>query len=86
MTGFFWNMRGFNRSSKHKVVRSWIFNKDLQFGCLLETRVKENKAMKIVETIFPGLSFLNNYEYNRKGRIWVVWSPQVRVTPVFTSD
>lgn len=86
MTGFFWNMRGFNKSSKHKVVHSWIQNKDLQFGCLLETRVKESKAMQIVSTVVPGWSFLNNYEYSRKGRIWVIWNLQVIVTLVFKSD
>ena len=72
MTGFFWNMRGFNKSSKHKVVRSWIQNKELQFGCLLETRVKESKAIQIVSTVVPGWSFLNNYEYSQKGRIRVM--------------
>lgn len=54
MIGFFWNVRGFNKSSKHGVVRSWVQNKELQFGCLLETRVKENKAKQIVSSIFNG--------------------------------
>lgn len=52
----------------------------------METRVKESKSEQIVTSVFQGWSFVNNYEYNRKGRIWVVWSPQVRVTPVFKSD
>lgn len=54
MTGFFWNVRGFNKNSKHEVVRNWIHNKDLKFGCLLETRVKENKAKQIVSSVFKG--------------------------------
>ena len=86
MTGFFWNVRGFNKEAKHKVVRQWIQNKGLQFGGLLETRVKESKSAQIVSTNFPGWSFVNNYEFSRKGRIWVLWSSQVRVTPVFKSD
>lgn len=86
MTGFFWNVRGFNKFSKHEVVRNWIRIKELKFGCLIETRVKENKAKQIVSTVFQDCSFINNYEFSRKGRIWVVWSPQVRVTPVFKSD
>lgn len=36
--------------------------------------------------MFQGWAAVNNYEFNRKGRIWVVWSPQVRMTPVFKSD
>ena len=42
--------------------------------------------MQIVSMVVPGWSFLNNYEYSRKGRIWVIWNPQVRVPPVFKSD
>lgn len=86
MTGFFWNVRGFNKFSKHKVVREWIQNKGLQFGGLLETRVKENKAGGIASSVFQGWSFINNYEFSRKGRIWVLWNSQVRLTPVFKSD
>lgn len=86
MTGFFWNVRGFNKKSKHTVVNNWIQNKGLQFGALLETRVKESKSEQIVSSVFQGWSFVNNYEYSRNGRIWVVWSPQIRVTPVYKSD
>ncbi|KAG2267039.1 hypothetical protein Bca52824_074118 [Brassica carinata] len=50
MTGFFWNVRGFNKSSKHGVVKDWILSKDLKFGCLLETRVKESKPKHIVSS------------------------------------
>lgn len=44
MSGFFWNIRGFNKSIKQGVVRSWVRSQNLQFGCLIETRVKERKA------------------------------------------
>lgn len=57
MSGFFWNVRGFNKISKHSVIRSWVNNKSMQFGCLLETRVKENKASKIVNKVFQNWSF-----------------------------
>ena len=56
-----------------------------QFGCLIETRVKENKVKRIVEDVFPGWSYITNYEYSRRGRLWVVWSPMVRITPCFQS-
>lgn len=86
MTGFFWNIRGFNKRSKHDVVKNWIHNKELKFGCLIETRVKENKAKQIVSSVFNGWSWINNYEFSRKGRIWVMWSPHTRITPVFSSS
>lgn len=86
MSGFFWNIRGFNKSTKHNVVQKWIRNNSFQFGCLLETRVKASKAEKIASSVFKDWSFISNYEFNRRGRIWVLWGPTVRMTPCFTSD
>lgn len=86
MTGFFWNMRGFNKITKHQVVRDWIRSQSLQFGSLIETRVKENKAGDIMRSVFQNWSYMSNYEHHRLGRIWVVWGPSVRVTPVFKSS
>lgn len=85
MSSFFWNIRGFNKSTKHTVVQDWIKKFSMQFGGLLETRVKENKVERIVSKVFKDWSVLSNYTFNRRGRIWVVWSPKVRLTPCFTS-
>lgn len=85
MTGFFWNIRGFNKSVKHGVVRNWVRDQSFLFGCLIETRIKENKAEKIAGEVFNGWSFMGNYEYNRLGRVWVLWRPEVRLTPVYKS-
>ncbi|CAN7118348.1 unnamed protein product [Brassica rapa subsp. narinosa] len=85
MSGFFWNIRGFNKNSKHKVVKDWVRKCGFQFGCLIETRVKENKAKTILEKVFPGWFAITNYDHHRLGRLWIVWSPKVRVTPYFQS-
>lgn len=77
---------GFNKPSKHTVVRKWIRRNDFKFDCLIETRVKERKAAQIVSSVFPGWSFMNNYEFNRRGRLWILWSSQVRLTPVKKTD
>lgn len=86
MSGFYWNIRGFNKASKHEVVKECVRNRGFQFGCLIETRVKENKARRIVGKVFPGWSFMANYDHNRLGRIWIVWNQGVRVTPCFQSE
>ena len=86
MSGFFWNVRGLNKSSKHSIIRQWVLQGGMQFGCLLETKVKESKAPKIFSIIFQGWSLISNYGAHRLGRIWVVWRDDVRVTPVFQSD
>lgn len=61
MARFFWNMRGFNKSVKHGVVKEWLKDQSMQFGCLIETRVKERKAEKIVKEVFREWSFMGNY-------------------------
>lgn len=85
MASFFWNIRGFNKSTKHDVVRSWMRNQSFNFGCIIETRVKEKKAAGIVSSVFHGWDFMSNYEFNQLGRLWVVWNSTVRMTPVYKS-
>lgn len=86
MTGFFWNVRGFNKTSKHEVVRNWVSKHSLQFGSLIETRVKEKKSESIVNSVFRDWSFMANYEHHHLGHIWIFWGSSVRLTPVFKSS
>ena len=86
MSGFFWNVRRFIKTLKHSVVKEWVGNKEMLFGCLLETRVREKKAERIINSVFKSWSSLTNYEHNVGGRIWLVWRDLVRTTPVFKSD
>jgi len=85
MSSFFWNVRGLNKSSKHSVVKKWLEGQKFQFGCLLETRIKESKMSWVSSTLFSNWSLLTNYEYNSRGRIWVLWRDSVRLTPFYKS-
>lgn len=86
MTSFFWNVRGFNQSLKHSNVKEWISSSEVKFGCILETRVKEKKAEKILGTSFRDWSLITNYECSQGGRIWVLWRDSVNITPVYKTD
>ena len=86
MAGFFWNVRGFNKLLKHSVVKEWISGSEMMFGCVLETRVKERKAGRILSSSFRDWSVMTNYECSPGGRIWLLWRESVRMTPVFKSD
>lgn len=86
MSCFSWNIRGLNKPNKHTLIREWIKKNTLQFGCILETRVRESRADRIASSVFRNWSMLSNYEHSRLGKIWVVWSPKVRVTPCFKSS
>lgn len=86
MACFSWNVRGFNKSLKHSVVSEWLKSREMKFGCILETRVKEIKAEKILGSVFLDWSAITNYEDSKGGRIWFLWRDSVRVTPVYKSD
>lgn len=53
---------------------------------MLETRVKESKAGKILNSVFRDWSAMTNYEHSQGGRIWLVWRESVRMIPVYKSD
>ena len=86
MASFFWNVRDFNKSLKHSVVGDWLSNKEIKFGCILETRVKERKVEKILSSVFKGWSSITNYEDSHGGRIWLIWRDDVRIIPVYKTD
>ena len=71
---------------KHSVVAEWINNREIKFGCILETRVKERKAGKILNNVFRDWSSITNYEDSRGGIIWFLWRDSVRITPVYKTD
>ncbi|GKA76547.1 putative non-LTR retroelement reverse transcriptase, partial [Tanacetum coccineum] len=75
-----------NGESKQTVVKNWVQSCDFDFGCLIETKIKEKKEAMIVSRVFHGWSSMSNYEHHRLGRLWVVWKQNVRVTPLFKSS
>lgn len=58
----------------------------MQFGCILETRVKEKKAENILKKVFKDWFYLTNYEHSQGGRIWFAWKDEVCVTPVLKTN
>lgn len=69
MSSFFWNVRGFNKSLKHSVVKEWIGNKEMKFGSILEKRVKEGKSEKIIKEGFKEWFSLTNYDCSPMERL-----------------
>lgn len=58
----------------------------MEFGCILQTRVKEGKARRILNSVFKDWLSITNYEYSSGGRIWVVWKDTVCMTPIYKTD
>lgn len=58
----------------------------MNFGCILETRVKESKAEGILNKVFEGWSHVTNYAHSNGGGIWLVWRDEVCMSPVCKTD
>ncbi|KAF8115343.1 hypothetical protein N665_0028s0005, partial [Sinapis alba] len=71
------------KNQKQSMVKQWLGNKDMKFGCILETRVKEKKADKILGSVFGDWSSMTNYEHSQGGIIWLLWRDIVRMTQVY---
>ena len=69
MSSLFWNIHGFNKPLKQSVVKEWLREKDMKFGCLLETRIKERNAERIMKEVFQEWSVMTNYDCSQGGRI-----------------
>ncbi|KAH0922756.1 hypothetical protein HID58_022774, partial [Brassica napus] len=74
---FAWNTRGFNKMRKQTALRSWIQSAKPSFGCLIETRVREENSISILNSALPNWNFLTNYDHHRLGKIWVCWAGDV---------
>ena len=49
-----WNIRGLNDPLKQKEVRSFVISNDLDFVCILETRVRVSNKDRIFNSLLPG--------------------------------
>ena len=47
--------------------------------------MREKNFQILSRQLFPNWSVLTNYEHNPRGRIWVLWKNDVRLTPFFKS-
>ncbi|XP_074313900.1 uncharacterized protein LOC141649100 [Silene latifolia] len=70
-----WNIRGFNCPLKHSEVRDYLGVNKIDILALLETRVKEHNASKIIRKKFRNWNVVCNYSHHYNGRIWVFFNP-----------
>jgi len=46
-------------------VRKWMMEGNFDFGCFLETKVKEGRADRIINYVLKDWSLVSNYEEHR---------------------
>ena len=59
---------------------------NVNFVCLLETRIKEHKLQGIINKQFPGWSLFHNYLEAFNGGIWMLWKGSIYVTLLAITD
>ncbi|KAK4732287.1 hypothetical protein R3W88_025275 [Solanum pinnatisectum] len=72
-----WNIRGMNKLHKQKELKLFVKENKVSIIAVLEHKIKENMANKIVRKTLPGWKYEANYEYSNKWRIWLIWNPQL---------
>lgn len=77
MTWLIWNIRGLNKRHKQKEIKQYIKEKHYKLAGLVETKVKEDKAEKMINRIVPNWSRITNYEHAVNGRVWIIWDDHV---------
>lgn len=75
----FWNVRGVNSLAKQKRLREKIKLSRVSVVCLFETHVIKEKQKKVIDYIFPNCSFVDNFDHVRLGRIWILYSNEIRL-------
>lgn len=77
MAWLFWNVRRINKRYKQKELKQYLKDNHIKLVALLETRVKQNKALHIAGRVTPSWERLSNYKDARNGRIWVICDPKM---------
>ena len=81
-----WNIGGLNWPTKQEELKIFLHQNKIGLIGHQETKVKEEKASRIAQNIFPGWHWIHNFQISQ-GRIWVAWNPSMyHVSAICMSD
>lgn len=76
-----WNIQRLNFPAKQRAIRDLVLKHRISLHGIVETRVRKQKCNKVLRECRIGMSCMENYNYARNGRIWLLWNPfEVKVT------
>lgn len=82
-----WNIRGSNDPLKQVEVSSLIRSSEFSIIGLVETHVQSINASRIRNKIMPKWHFIDNYNNDDSGRIWIGWNlDSVKVSLIHSSS
>lgn len=68
-----WNIRSMNSPGKIKEVRNFLEVNKVSIIGLVETKIKEHKAVNVQKQLGNMWNWSTNYSHHRNGRVWVGW-------------
>lgn len=71
-----WNIWGMVNPIRHAEVRRFMSSNNLCLVDLLETKVPQSLFDPISSSFLAGWSWVANYDFAPRGRIWVGWNPK----------
>ncbi|XP_074312723.1 uncharacterized protein LOC141648135 [Silene latifolia] len=78
-----WNIRGGNDPIKQQEVLDFLRLLQVDIMGVLETRIKEKKAKKVIKNKLKAFKVVCNYSTHDNGRIWLIWKPNnVNIHPL----
>lgn len=69
---FIMNLRGMNQPHKQQEVKDFLVANKIEIASLLETKIKEDKAKKVLNKVFSRYKSITNYNSHYNGRIWLL--------------
>ncbi|XP_039011862.1 uncharacterized protein LOC120140951 [Hibiscus syriacus] len=81
-----WNVRGINNPHKQARVLKRASLNNVDILCLLETRVRADKAKDIFDSTLANWNVSSNYEHATNGRIWILWKKCLDLSIIHASD
>lgn len=86
MAIFIWNTRGINTKERRQDLKDQLYRLKPSFVGLVETKVKEHNSFRITRSLPQDWSFVNNYSYSPRGRIWIAWDTSLWDCKVINSS
>ncbi|GAB2286220.1 hypothetical protein Dimus_039749 [Dionaea muscipula] len=72
----FWNIRGFNKTLKHKEVQRFLRVHEIDLFALLETKIAQASLDSFMAKYFEAWKFTSNFSSHPAGRILMLWNPR----------
>lgn len=86
MSIFFWNTRGLNKKERRADLKEQLAKWLPSLVGLVETKVKESKAFRVIKCFPNHWIAFNNYNHSPRWRIWVGWDPHIWKCNIISSS